>query len=188
MTRDGENPTQVNTQHALAMVRRTISSHAVVALNCGDAACTIAVYLHGLVTPGTIFRDRMAVGPPDSLAALAAAEAAAAAAGGAGGATAVAGCGTGIASIATACTRLQDVHLEEERKLLDVSTTLRDGREGQEGDDVFRVGGECVRVGADGAVRVSLPPNTIRVFVEQPGLPKPLRRGSRSNSFLVDLS
>jgi hypothetical protein len=167
------------------MVRRTISSHAVVALNCGDATCTIAVYLHGLLPPGTIFRDRMAVGPPDSLAALAAA-AAAAAAGGAGGAAAgIAGCGTGIASIATACTRLQDVHLEEERKLLDVSTTLRDGREGLEGDDVFRVGGECLRVGADGSLLVSLPPNTIRVLLEQPELPKPLRRSSRSNSFLM---
>lgn len=176
----------MNTQHALAMVRRTVSSHAVVALNCGDAACTIVVYLHGLLPPGTIFRDRITVGPPDSLAALAAEAAAAAGATGVA-TTGIAGCGTGIASIATACTRLQDVHLEEERKLLDVSTTLRDGREGLEGDDVFRVGGECLRVGADGSLQVSLPPNTIRVLVEQPGLPKPLRRSSRSNSFLVDM-
>jgi hypothetical protein len=45
---------QVNTQHALAMVRRTHSARAVVAVNCGDAACAITVFLRGLCPPATV--------------------------------------------------------------------------------------------------------------------------------------
>jgi organic radical activating enzyme len=80
---------------------------------------------------------------------------------------------------------VQDVHVEERRELLDVSVSFRGGRE-EAGDAFTLTGGEPCRVGGDGSLVVQLPPNTIRVLLEQPGRAKAPAR-SRANSSTATL-